>query len=68
MLFRSNAIRCTAVVALLLAAGAYGCSPKPQAAATAAVALPFIENDFSTALARAREAKLPLFVEVWAPW
>lgn len=30
--------------------------------------LPFIENDYSGALARARAASLPLFVEVWAPW
>ena len=30
--------------------------------------LPFIENDFPQALAKARHANLPLFVEVWAPW
>ena len=32
------------------------------------LALPFIENDYAGALARAREASLPVFVEVWAPW
>jgi hypothetical protein len=64
-----NAIRCTAVVALLLAAGGYGCTPKPDVAAIGdAIALPFIENDFGAALVRAREANVPLFVEVWAPW
>ncbi len=42
---------------------------KPPAAATQGrLALPFIENDMSAALSRAREANLPLFVEVWAPW
>ena len=40
----------------------------PAAAAELTPALPFIENDYDTALNRAREAKLPLFVEVWAPW
>lgn len=32
------------------------------------MALPFIENDYAQAVARARDANLPLFVEVWAPW
>ncbi len=32
------------------------------------IVLPFIENDFSRALDKARESNLPLFVEVWAPW
>jgi len=43
------------------------CTPAPQAPGEA-LTLPFVENDFSAAVARAREAKLPLFVEVWAPW
>jgi len=38
------------------------------AAVASALALPFLENDFPAALTRAREAQLPLFVEVWAPW
>jgi len=33
-----------------------------------APALPFIENDFDRALAGAKSAARPLFVEVWAPW
>ena len=37
-------------------------------AATRAPALPFIENDFETALASAIDSSKPLFVEVWAPW
>ena len=40
-------------------------------AATAARAkevLPFIENDYAKAIARAKANRLPLFVEAWAPW
>lgn len=38
-------------------------------AATAARAeLPFIENDYRTALARASAKNVPIFVEAWAPW
>jgi hypothetical protein len=38
-------------------------------AATAAKAeLPFIENDYQAAVARARAKNVPIFVEAWAPW
>ena len=30
--------------------------------------LPFIENDYTKAIARAKSADLPVFVEAWAPW
>lgn len=30
--------------------------------------LPFIADDYSGALARARAKNLPIFVEAWAPW
>lgn len=30
--------------------------------------LPFLENDYGTALKEARSRKLPLFIEAWAPW
>jgi len=30
--------------------------------------LPFIENDYSKAIARARTKNVPLFVDAWAPW
>jgi hypothetical protein len=37
--------------------------------ATAARAdLPFIEDDFSKAVAQAKSKKVPIFVETWAPW
>jgi hypothetical protein len=31
-------------------------------------ALPFIEDDYGRALSLAREKKIPIFVEAWAPW
>jgi hypothetical protein len=36
--------------------------------ATAATRLPFIEDDYTRAVADATRQKLPVFVEVWAPW
>jgi hypothetical protein len=36
--------------------------------ARAAEVLPFIQNDYQTALARAKTKHLPIFVEAWAPW
>lgn len=38
------------------------------ASASASAALPMIEDDFGRARAEATARKLPLFVEVWAPW
>ena len=31
-------------------------------------ALPFIEDDYSKAAARAKARNVPIFVEAWAPW
>ena len=64
-----DGLRRSAAAAFLLAAAGLGCGPNPGGAqAGHAIALPFIENDFPQALAKARTANLPLFVEVWAPW
>jgi hypothetical protein len=30
--------------------------------------VPFIDDDYATALAQARARNLPLFIEAWAPW
>ena len=30
--------------------------------------LPFISDDYPKALAEARSAKKPIFLEAWAPW
>jgi len=37
-------------------------------AAVRAHALPFIEDDYSKAIARAKAKNVPVFVETWAPW
>lgn len=38
------------------------------AVALPAMALPFIDDDYTRALARARSQHVPIFVEAWAPW
>ena len=35
---------------------------------TASAKIEFIENDYTRAVALAKEQNLPLFVEAWAPW
>jgi hypothetical protein len=30
--------------------------------------LPWVENDYTTAVAHARAAHVPIFAEAWAPW
>jgi len=38
------------------------------AALTAHAKLPFIEDDYAKAVARAQAKNVPIFVEAWAPW
>jgi hypothetical protein len=38
------------------------------ATALPAMALPFIENDYARAIARARAKNIPIFADAWAPW
>ena len=38
------------------------------ATSAAASELPFIEDDFTKAVARARANNVPIFVDSWAPW
>jgi hypothetical protein len=33
-----------------------------------AAGLPFIQDNYAAALSQAKQRKLPIFVEVWAPW
>jgi len=40
----------------------HGAAPEAQKV------LPFIQDDYPAALAKARELELPLFIEAWAPW
>lgn len=37
-------------------------------AARASEVLPFVDDDYAKAIARAKTKHLPLFVEAWAPW
>jgi len=64
-------------VAIVLALGLAACPTSAQAKATTGAAtkaakwnpvVPFIEDDFGRALALAKERKLPVFIEGWAPW
>jgi hypothetical protein len=36
--------------------------------AFAAETLPFVEDDYAKAAARAKAKNVPVFVEAWAPW
>ena len=61
------------IVAFLAAVACSQAPVVPPAAesaqgAAAALALPFIEDDYGRALAEARAKAVPLFVEAWAPW
>jgi hypothetical protein len=38
------------------------------ASAAAKEVVPFIENDFAKAVARAKAKSEPIFVDAWAPW
>ena len=37
-------------------------------AVTARANVPFIEDDYAKAVARAKAKNVPIFVEAWAPW
>ena len=43
-------------------------APAKSATAKWHPVVPFIEDDFGRALALAKERKLPVFIEGWAPW
>ena len=47
---------------------AAGSKPAGLATAGSRMVLPFIQDDYTRALAEARARKLPLFIEAWAPW
>lgn len=70
---RFAALAATLLIVTTVAAHAAPAAPaaaKPRPAATAAwkPVVPFIEDDFGRALALAKERKLPVFIEGWAPW
>ena len=43
-------------------------SHAPARANTPSLALPFIDDDYPRAVALAKQRKVPIFVESWAPW
>ena len=52
----------------LLASGAPAAVSKAAEPSYLHPVVPFIEDDYDRALAKARTGKLPLFIEAWAPW
>ena len=71
---RPHSAVCLLVLAVVLAASAAAparaaSAAKPKSAtAVPHLALPFIQDDYTRALAEARARKVPLFIEAWAPW
>jgi len=59
---RSFTTLAASVSLLLLSCGA------PKAPKGTQEVLPFIEDDYTKAVTDAKARKLPLFVDVWAPW
>jgi len=64
------ALACALVVCPATPAGAAAGSRKPARSISAGprMVLPFIQDDYTRALAEARARKVPLFIEAWAPW
>jgi hypothetical protein len=50
------------------AAPAAGRAPARSRSSAPRMVLPFIQDDYTKALAEARARKVPLFIEAWAPW
>src|SRR5215203_771656 len=68
-----NAFRRLLLLALTVAlaaapAAAKSASPSKAAPAAHALAVPFIADDYETALAQARERNVPIFMDAWATW
>jgi hypothetical protein len=56
-------------LALLATAAPHAAAiPAKAPAAGPKMVLPWIEDDWSKAVATARARKVPIFVESWAPW
>ncbi len=69
LLLPSLVLACAVAVAPARGAGtAAGRAPAPKAPSAPRMALPFVQDDYTKALAMARARKVPLFVEAWAPW
>ena len=55
-------MRSLLVIALLTVSTVAGAADAPKEA------LPFIADDYGRAVAEAKQRKLPIFVDAWAPW
>jgi hypothetical protein len=75
----SRATAALLLAALLVATSSHAATTTSKSAPASAVTtksatapwhpvVPFIEDDFGRALALAKERKLPVFIEGWAPW
>jgi len=53
------------LLALALVGGAAGAA---AAAPAPSFALPFLEDDYASALQQARARQVPIFLDAWAPW
>ena len=62
-----HGVRIAGIIAPLAFASTLFAGTAPATTAAKPV-LPFIEDDYTRALAEARAKKLPIFVEAWAPW
>lgn len=67
------ALAASLAAALSLAAHAAETAKAPSkstrpAAHAAKPAVPFLEDDYTKALAEARARQVPIFIEAWAPW
>lgn len=43
-------------------------APKAPKHGAIPAAVPFLDDDFTKAVALAKESKRPVFIEAWAPW
>jgi hypothetical protein len=57
-----------AATGLAILALAFGCGAPRTTRTEGRPVLPFVEDDYASALSDAKARKLPIFVEVWAPW
>jgi len=60
-----NGLRTSIAVGTMLL---LACAPSRESKPPAPAGLPFLADDYPSALALARERDLPLFIESWAPW
>jgi len=76
MTIHSKALNGALILAALLATPALATAataPRPTGAAgplpaKPAMVMPWIEDDYTRAMAEAGTRKVPIFVESWAPW